>query len=328
MKIVLIGLGSIGKRHLNNLLELGYKDISLVSRRDSKYSNPQNLKSYATIKEACTQNKFDYAFICTPTALHFGNIKELIAFQIPNLYVEKPIVRTLKEAIEIKKLIHSHNINITIGYDLHFDIGLNKIKELLENQIIGKVCTFKAEVGQYLPDWRPHEDYRQGMSASTVLGGGVMLDLVHEFDYVNWIFGPVKSIFGRNGKLSDLEIETEDISVNIIETKKGVIGTICLDYLQTELARNLKVVGSQGVLIWDYIENEVKWMTHENRKWTVLEYKKEQRNDRFKSIIKAFMNSSLEQRDSRLSTLDSAIESLVLVESAKLTNVEKKEINL
>ncbi|MFK8059417.1 MAG: Gfo/Idh/MocA family protein [Polaribacter sp.] len=323
-KILIVGLGSIGQRHLKNILSLGYEDISLVRRNATILEEFPHLKVYKSIDEACKKEVFDTAIIATPTANHFKDFLEISKFNILNIYLEKPISHSVKEANKIKEITKKKNLNVTVGYDLHFDLGLLKVKEFLKKNTIGKVCSFKVEVGQYLPDWRPNQDYREGMSAKKALGGGVMLDLIHEFDYVNWLLGPIKNIFGKNKQISNLEIETEDVSLNIIETKKGVLGTISLDYLQKELSRTCKIVGDNGTIIWDYKESKVTWLTHQKPIWEAFKYAHIERNDRFISIMKTFLNSNINKRDERLSTIKEALKSLKMVKSEKKSNKNNK----
>lgn len=327
-KILIIGIGSIGLRHLKNLLNLGYKDISLVRRNGIIHPQYPNLPTYSSINNACKKTNYDYAFISTPTAIHYQNLIELAQNNISNIYIEKPITNTLREAKEVQKIFLEKETNIVVGFDLRFDLGLNKVKSLITKEIIGSICSFQVEVGQYLPDWRPNEDYRKGMSAKKSLGGGVMLDLIHEFDYINWLLGPIESVFGKNDKISNLEIETEDVSVNILQTRKGVLGIVYLDYLQKKLSRECKIVGNDGVIIWNYKEAKVKWITHGSNTWKQFKYKQVERNDRFISIIKAFMESPMLGRDERLSNIKTAIDALALVEKSKLSNIENKLLDL
>lgn len=327
-KILIIGLGSIGQRHLKNVLSLGFKDVFLVRRNATILSDFPSLKVYESIKTACKEKKFDVAIICTPTSNHFKDFTEVAKYKIPNIYIEKPICNSVEEAQKIEEITKQQNLNVAIGYDLHFDLGLLKVKELVIKNTIGKTCSFQVEVGQYLPDWRPNQDYREGMSAKKALGGGVMFDLIHEFDYVNWIFGPVKNIFGKNTQISNLEIDTEDISLNIVETKQGVLGTISLDYLQKELSRTCKIIGDRGTIIWNYKESTVIWMTHDNPVWQEFKYSHIERNDRFLAIIKTFLELDVTNLDSRLSTIKDSIISLKMVELAKKSNIENKSLEL
>jgi len=327
-QILIIGSGSIGKRHLRNLINLGYRDICLIRRQKKKLIDFPFLEVYTSIKEACNKNTFNFAIIATPSSMHYQNFIEISNENIPNVYIEKPIATNINEAIKIEKISKLKDINVCVGFDLHFDLGLIKVKELLKNNVIGNICSFQVEVGQFLPDWRVNEDYRKGMSAKKKLGGGVMLDLIHEFDYVNWIFGPIIKVFGKNNQISNLEIETEDVSFNIVQTKSGIFGSIYLDYLQKELSRQCKIVGNNGTIIWNYKDSTVKWMTHQDVIWKEFEYKEISRNDRFIEIIKAFIESNSEIKDNRLSNIEDAIQSLKMIEISKQSNIENKFMSI
>ena len=313
MKIVLIGLGSIGLRHFNNLLHLGYNSISVISRSGILPDTISNLPVYSTLQEALSVQKFDTAIVCTPTAMHTEAARQLLLAKIPNIYIEKPVSNSLNGMSELVSLSKKYTNNIVVGYDLHFDPGMQKVKKLLEEEVIGKVVSVNAQVGQYLPDWRPHEDYRQGMSAKIATGGGVMLDLVHEFDYLLWLFGKVKSIACQYTNSGALEIETEDASDVLLRFQNGIIGTIHLDYLQPKLVRNCMITGSNGTIFWNLATSTVKWITT-NKTEQEYSYQGYERNNRFVEIMTAFLQND---DDTRLTNLEQAIESLKLVVAAK-----------
>jgi predicted dehydrogenase len=319
--ILLVGLGSIGTRHLKNLLALGYRNISVVTRLGNVEKGFEKCKFYISIGDACSDQKINTAIIATPTSKHICGLLEVLENNIQNIYVEKPISHSLNDIKKIeKKLIHA-GANLVVGYDLHFDPGLLLMKEYINTKKIGEVVSFISEVGQYLPDWRPDIDYRKSMSAHKSLGGGVMLDLVHEFDYINWLVGPIKSIGGKNGKISNLDIDTEDVSVNIIETTSGALGSLHLDYLQCEMSRKCKVIGDKGVIVWDYNNSTVQFMSHQDRVWLTHDFGSYKRNDRFMDIMKTFMTSSKDASDDRLVGFHDAIQSIKLVESSKESNI-------
>lgn len=326
--ILLIGLGSIGTRHLNNLVALGYTNINIVTRLGKVKKGFEKYRFYPSIEEACIDQTFNIAIIATPTANHISDLLKILENNIKNIYIEKPIAHSLDEALKAEKKLVKSKVNIVVGYDLHFDPGLLLMKEYIDTKKIGKVVSFISEVGQYLPDWRPDIDYRKSMSANKSLGGGVMLDLVHEFDYLNWLLGPIKSIYGKNNKISNLDIDTEDVSVNIIETASGALGTLHLDYLQCEISRKCKIIGEEGVMVWNYSEATLKYMLHKERIWHVYEYNSYKRNDRFKDIIQSFMSSVNSEHDNRLVNFDAAINSLKLIKAAKKSNINNKMVDL
>lgn len=192
--ILLIGLGSIGKRHLKNILNLGYRNVTVVTRTGRVDELFSGVKVFTTIEAASASDQFQAAIICTPTAQHIQDLQKLLAQNIPNIYLEKPAAHN-KEALKyLSSVVISGKSRIIVGYDLHFDPGLQQVQQLIIEETVGKPLSINAAVGQYLPDWRSHEDYTKGMSASAASGGGVMLDLIHEFDYLYLLFGNVNSI--------------------------------------------------------------------------------------------------------------------------------------
>lgn len=313
MKIVLIGLGSIGLRHLRNLLSLGYRHVSVVSRKATLPDEFSFLRVYATLPEALSASGFDAALICTPTSLHLASLTQLLEAKIPNIYLEKPVSHSYEGIDEVIALTKSFNSKVMVGYDLHFDPGMNKVQELLRQNIIGKVVSVNAQAGQYLPDWRPAEDYTRGMSAKKEMGGGVMLDLIHEFDYLSWLFGPAESVACLYTNSGALQIETEDVCDVILQFKNGIIGSIHLDYLQKKLIRNCTVTGHHGSIFWNLANSQVVWIDKDKRQ-TEFNYKSFQRNDRFIAILKAFLEDS---NDVRLTRLQDGLVSLQIVLAAK-----------
>lgn len=313
LKILLIGPGSIGLRHLRNLITLGYSKVSIVSRSGALPEEFSHLTVYSSLPTALAADAFDAAIVCTPTSFHTSAVKGLLEARVANIYIEKPVSNSFAQVEELLALEKTYPNNIIVGYDLHFDPGLQKVRELLQSNIIGKVVSVNARVGQYLPAWRPNEDYRKGMSARVETGGGVMLDLVHEFDYLLWLLGPINNVACRYCNSGALEIETEDVSEVLISFSSGALGTIHLDYLQQKLVRDCMVTGHNGTIFWDLAECSVKWV-HESAVEQSYNYTGYERNNRFKDIMTAFLENN---QDDRLTNLKDGVESLRLVLAAK-----------
>ena len=320
-----IGLGSIGKRHLTNAIALGYNNIVAVSSKAVALSREYpGIVFYTDFEQALSEHQFSAAIICTPTAQHNHYLRRTVVSHIAHIYLEKPVSHNFEQIPELLALVAGSSSRVVVGYDLHFDPGLQKVKELIAGNAIGRVLSVNAQVGQYLPDWRPHEDYRQGMSAKKATGGGVMLDLVHEFDYVYWLLGPVLTIASFSGQLSDLEIETEDVAEVLLRFESGAIGTIHLDYLQQQLIRNCLVTGCNGSILWNLVESQVL-VINERKESQQFNYSGFQRNDRFVEILKAFLSA---EPDYRLCSFESGVESLKMVLAAKESNDKNTIINL
>jgi predicted dehydrogenase len=320
--ILIIGLGSIGKRHLSNLIYLGYNNIIIVSKSDTIPSEYKQFSVYTDIQKAIAENAISYGFICTPTSSHLDDLKILLENNISNVYLEKPISHSLTELDKISSLIHQCN-RLVVGYDLHFDPGLIKIKKLLNGNQMGKLFSINAIVGQYLPDWRPNEDYLKGMSARIDKGGGVMLDLIHEFDYVRWLVGKPKNIACVFQNNPNLAIETEDVADVLIHFEDNSSATIHLDYHQKKLVRNCMITCEKGTVFWDLTKCEVKIIRHDQEE-ELFSYFGFERNQRYIDSIKAFLDES--KFDDRLTNFEEALVSLKMVLAAKESSISKQFI--
>jgi predicted dehydrogenase len=207
-----------------------------------------------------------------------------------NLFVEKPLSHTWEQVETLLAIVKEKGLIGMVGFDMHFDPGLQKVRELLKEGMIGHVTAIQAQVGQYLPDWHPWEDYRKGVSARVETGGGVILDLIHEIDYVTWLMGKAKEVVSMNGRVSHLEIETEDTASILIRFQSNAIGTINLDYIQRTLSRSCRIVGEEGTITWDLMNQKVSWFLAKDKAWHDFSYAGFQRNDRFLAEMKHFLD--------------------------------------
>jgi len=312
--IAVWGFGSIGRRHAENLLALGEERVGVITRRvDEVQAVSPQFMAVSSLSEF-PASRPDALVIASPTAEHLDHLQAALDAQIPRIYLEKPIAHSLAGLQEVSQRLQEQGADLVVGYDLRFDPGIQKVRELLHQEVIGRPCSFHAHVGQYLPDWRPLEDYRKGMSARKDLGGGVMLDLVHECDYLYHLFGEVHAITNANGQRSELEIDTEDVSDSLIEFSAGWAGTLHLDYLQKELTRYVHIVGSRGVIHLDLAARQVRWNTVENPAWQYFSYEDVERNDRFRAVMQAFVGAD---GTSPLCSWEEGLVSLRMVEVSK-----------
>jgi predicted dehydrogenase len=311
--ILVIGIGSIGKRHISNLICLGYNNIVLVSRSGNVGDNLSHFPCYNNTQLAIENHQISHAFVCTPTSKHLDDLTILVQNNISNIYLEKPVSHNFERIDELISVSKNFK-RFVVGFDLHFDPGLNQVRQLISGKNIGNILSVNAFVGQYLPDWRPHEDHRKGMSASIEKGGGVLLDLVHEFDYIRWFLGTPSRLGSLVQHNNYLEIETEDLADVLIAFENNSTATIHLDYHQKKLVRNCIITGTNGTIKWDLSASQVDWIDQDKLEHQ-FSYKNFERNDRYVSIVKAFMNES--DFDDRLVNLDDALVSLKMVIATK-----------
>jgi predicted dehydrogenase len=310
--ILVCGVGSIGSRHISNLLDLGINKVSLVTKRTVFPEKWPLFKVFDNLDSALEAEKYTHAFICTPTSHHKDQLEGLIEAGVENIYIEKPLGNTL-EGFDELLLQCSKDQKIVVGYDLRFDPGLNFVRDLIGSGSFGRILSINAFVGQYLPNWRPQEDYKKGSSALKAKGGGVLLDLVHEFDYLYWILGPAILVGGFYQQNPELDIETEDLAEVLIKFKSGATATIHLDYHQRVLERFCLITCTEGTIRWDLPQRKVSWVrSHEQSE--EKNFANFDRNDRFIAIVSAFLSNNY---DHRLASFEDGIKSLKMVLAAK-----------
>ena len=274
-KFLVVGCGSIGRRHLGNLQTLGVCDIiafDVAEERRHEVVEKFHVPVYKDYEEALAQGVRS-ALICSPTRLHLE--QSLRAAELGcHLFIEKPIATSLQGLGDLAAVVHANHIKTLVGCNFRFHPGLQQVKNLLEAGTVGNIVSARAQFGQNLPNWHPWEDYRQGDSARRNLGGGVLLDRIHELDYVRWLLGDVTSVAALIGKLSHLEIDTEDTVDLLMRFAGGYFGTVHVDYVRRTYDCSFEVVGDQGTIQWSFQDHKVRWFTAAENCWHSLEWPK------------------------------------------------------
>ena len=254
MKVLFVGLGSVGLRHLNNLHDLGVNNF--IAYRYRKNAPPGKLpedvilKEFDTYQEALEQ-KPDVVVISNPSAYHLNYTMKAIEYGC-NVYLEKPVSHDIDNVDNLLSLYNKKKISVQVGCQLRMHPHLIKIKEWLNGGKIGQVYSVSADVGEYLPDWHPWEDYRDTYTARSDMGGGVVLTLIHELDYLYWLFDDIEIISAVGGNLTKLEMDVEDTAVILMRSKKSIPIQLRMDYWRKPPVRRLNVVGEYGEINWDY----------------------------------------------------------------------------
>lgn len=272
MKFLVVGCGSIGKRHIRNLRSLGHKDILACDIKKERLDEVKKykVKTFDNLDNALKQ-KVDAVLICTPSSLHLQ--PSLLALEKGcHLFIEKPISHTLNGLNEAIAISEERRLVTMVGFNLRFEKGLKTLKKLLDQNVVGKVTTAICIAGQYLPDQHPWEDYRYGYAANKSLGGGVILDGIHEMDYLSWFLGDVKEIVCFADKLSTLEMDTEDSTAVLLRFEKGEIGVIQMDYVKRAYERTCEIIGEEGIMKWDFKEHTVKLFSAKTKEWKTIQY--------------------------------------------------------
>jgi predicted dehydrogenase len=311
-RFLVIGCGSIGKRHLGNLQQLGVKQLAAFDLRADRRREVEEqfgVPTFADLMSALAAEA-RVALICTPTHLHLEHALTA-ARSGCHLFIEKPVADRLDGVDELLELVSQQYLHTLIGCNYRFHPGLQHVKALLEQEAIGHVISARANFGHFLPNWHPWEDYRQGYSASRAMGGGVVLDRIHEFDYLRWLLGEVVETCALTGQLSQLEVDTEDTAEVLLRFVTGAFGSIHLDYVRRTYDCSLELVGERGTIQWCYQDSSVRWYLAGEARWHSLQWSDYAGNqmyiDEMKHFLRVIRGEEKAQLDAAAGTRDLAI---------------------
>jgi len=289
LKILITGLGSIGKRHLKNILAMENIEIIIYSKQTkSDLRNHKNIIFFDNLDQ-CLLEKPVVGFITNETVNHIPIAIKLAKAGL-DLFIEKPLSNNISNVKTFLKIVKTKKLITLIGCNLRFHRCINKIKNLIDQNVIGDIISVKVECGTYLPDWHPNENYSKSYASRDDLGGGVVLTCIHELDYLYWFFGEIQEVFSMTGKYSNLKITASDLSAIILKFKNNIIAEVHLDYFQKPEVRSCKIIGTKGTIIWDSINNEVKMYDFKKSKWeSKLKIKKYDKNEMYVKELEHFI---------------------------------------
>ena len=327
LKILVVGYGSIGKRHLENLLKLGYSDIIVCTKNPhAKKLTKKGVKIVDSLKLAINE-KPNVSIICNETSLHVSTAINL-AKNNSHLFIEKPISNSLKNTNDLSKIVKQKKLFSMVGCNMRFHEGIKKIKSLLEKNEIGRVYSISAENGSFMPDWHPWEDYQISYASRKSLGGGVVLTQIHEIDYLYWFFGKVSEVFSYSEKISELKIDVEDYSASLIKFKNKIIAEVHLDYFQKPSARNCKILGTKGQIIWDWEKNHLQVFKNNKKKFsTILFDKNFDRNEMYVKELDYFLKC-VKRKKNPMNSISEALEVQKIALAVKHSTISGKKIKL
>lgn len=260
-RFVVVGAGSIARRHIRNLkIKFPQSEIVCVSASGRMLSPAETGADVIAADVLSAINKgADAAIVASPAPWHISNALDFLRADIPVL-IEKPIAHTFESMAPSMPELLDFSDKIEVGYNLRYTAAARKMKEILEQGNCGRLLFALVDVGQYLPEWRRNEDYRKNVSARSVLGGGVLLELSHELDYIRWFLGPISSVFCDAGSSGTLDIDVEDRVDAVLRTIDGCVVNLHMDFLQRVPSRVCKIVAEKGTLMWDIYRNSVHWL--------------------------------------------------------------------
>lgn len=257
---LLVGLGSIGRRHLANLAALGITRLGIYrsgrGAGQSEKERPYGARIYSSYAKALSDG-YSLVVVANPTHLHLEYALEAIEAG-RHVYLEKPVSHDLAGTDALLKDQKLSGAKLQVGCQLRFHPVIAKVKEWLAQGLVGRPLMAFVQAGKYLPDWHPEEDYRGSYAARRDMGGGVVLTLIHEIDYLQWLLGPCEVNCALGGISGVLDLDVEDHVLALLSSQDGCVISLGLDYLQKPLSRGFKLVGAQGAITADLAANQTE----------------------------------------------------------------------
>ncbi|MFT6906216.1 MAG: putative dehydrogenase [Oleiphilaceae bacterium] len=278
MKVLLIGFGSIGKRHF--VILSSFKNVTAIDVVTKQNIKNEDALFFKKLTDVHDIERYDYFVIASETAKHYQQLK-YVCSKVDNkkVVVEKPLYDKRYEEFVC-------NNNVFTAYNLRFHPVLERLKSIIDNE---QVYYVSAICGQYLPSWRPEQDYKLSYSADINQGGGVLRDLSHELDYLTWLFGDINKIDSINTKISDLDINSDDIFTAIAVTDHKTIVNVTVDYISKIPMRRLIVHAENSTIEVDLINNSIT-ISDKKASVTVIKIEAKDRNYTYTKMHESIMN--------------------------------------
>ncbi len=256
-RAVVIGCGSIGQRHIRNLRALGITDICALRTRQGAC---QELDPALEVKEIDGVAGADIAIISNPTSLHLETIEGCLP-HVRGVFIEKPLAASLEDVEEILKQIKQRRVVSFVGYNLQFHPVAKELQKFLADDAVGKPLLFQCQVGQWIEDWHPNEDYRNAYFARKDLGGGVLLTLIHEIHLAMELLGAADKVACMLPSYEALPVDVETIADVMVKHSSNAVSQIHLDMIQRPAHRRGVISCERGWISYNLLTNTVVGQT-------------------------------------------------------------------
>ncbi|MFA5779075.1 MAG: Gfo/Idh/MocA family oxidoreductase [Elusimicrobiota bacterium] len=325
--ILIIGLGSIGRRHLQNLLTIGIDRIILY--RTGKSTLPDDelseFRTFNNLEEALKEKPIG-AVISNPTSLHISTAIK-VAMAGCHILMEKPVSNTDENLAELQKIVVDKKLLFITGYQFRFHPALQQIKNWLSDNRIGNLVSTHVHWGEDVTSWHPWENYSKSYSVRSELGGGVTLTLSHPFDYLRWLIGDVEKLYALTGKCSGLKTDAECVIQIVLKFKNGPIGSVYLDYIEKPARHTLSIIGEQGNIQWDNTDGCAKLFFGGVCAEEYHVPSNFERNTMFLDLVNNFIKC-INGTELPLCTLNDGVQALKIALAARQSAMEGREILL
>ena len=328
--ILIVGLGSIGLKHLRIAREIFPESRIAVLRHKETDEIPEGADEVFFKLSHAIQFQPQIAIICSPASTHV-EISRVLVGQGIHILIEKPISNEQKGLAGLNCEAVKNNCVLTVGYNLRFLPSLKKFKDLIGKNFVGDLYSVRSDAGQYLPSWRQN-DYRKTVSAQKILGGGVLLELSHELDYLRWVFGEVESVQAQLSRQSKLDIDVEDTAHIILKFKDNknntnLIASLNLDFIRHDRVRMCHAIGDKGSLRWNGLTGDVDLFESVKAEWkNIYKYEADQ-DESYKNEWLHFIECIKNKDCPNVSFLD-GLKVLDIIDSIRIASSSGKKVKV
>lgn len=323
-KALILGCGSIGQRHIRNLLHLGIKDIVALRSNKGHFKklDPKlNVQEVMNWDDAIDSNP-DVAFICNPTGFHIESARRIVP-HVRGVFIEKPIGASLDGVKELLIEIKQRKLTSFVGFNLQFHPAIHAIQTLLENDEFGEPILFQCQAGQWLPDWHPYEVYQKAYYAVKELGGGATLTLSHEVRLATELLGRAKQVFCKFTPSEKLPLDVDVISDLTIQHETNATSKIRLDFIQRPLHRSGLINCERGRISYDLVKLNVS-VQQSNSSRIIWEDPHYDSNDSYIRELETFLKYTAEGRIRHESDIWQAVHTQAIMEAAFRSSRSKR----
>jgi predicted dehydrogenase len=274
-KMLIVGCGSIGRRHLVSFRNAGAPFIAGADPRAERLEQAAKQggldAKYADYKAALSEHKFDAVVLASPTSMHVEMAVQAAEAGC-HLFIEKPVSHNLEHLNRLESVCREKRLSVLVAYCHRFLPSVKKVKELIDSGRIGRIYAATMNWGSFLPSWHPWEDYRSFYMAKKALGGGALLDESHGIDLLRYLLGNIDWVSGDVGTISELEIDSDDWASLLFRTQDGIHGKAHFDLLRQDAQVKLEIIGQRGSITWDRIDHRVTVFDASTKSYEVFPY--------------------------------------------------------
>jgi len=326
--VLIVGAGSVGRRHARNLTALGARISCMDPRADRRaelLAETPGGAGHASLDEALGAGGLEGVAVCSPTLYHVPQAVAALEAGLPVL-LEKPVAKDLAAAATLARALAATRVPLLLGYTWRWWPPLAELKRLLAEGRIGALRHVAFVMSAHLADWHPWEPLGDFFMSSAELGGGALLDESHWLDLMQWLFGMPQALYARIEKISDLAITSDDNVDMLLDYPGGLRVSVHLDLYGRPHRKEIRLVGEGGSIVWSEAPNRIAVGVEAGQAWQETTFACE-RNEMFMGVARDYLGL-LAGRPAAHCTLADGIRAMRLIEAARTSHAEGRRVEL